>query len=69
MIFKIALFKLFIAVFCSIHAIVSVVPLKVKLSHVYYNLTTYVLHTNVKDKDKPEDGQGAVLKIMLQLPG
>ena len=45
-----------------------------KLLHVYYNLTTYVLHTNpittlrrlltnVKDKDKPEDRQGAVYKI------
>ena len=47
-----------------------------KLLHVYYNHTTYVLHTNqeplcdsytlltnVKDKDKPEDRQGAVYKI------
>ena len=45
-----------------------------KLLHVYYNLTIYVLHTNdittlrqlltnVKDKDKPEDRQGAVYKI------
>ena len=34
-----------------------------KLSRVYYNLTIYVLHTNVKDKDKPEDRQGALLKI------
>ena len=46
----------------------------VKLSHVYYNLKIYVLHTdaittlrrlltNVKDKDKPEDRQGEVYKI------
>ena len=46
-----------------------------KLLHVYYNLTIYVLQTNayittlrrlltnVKDKDKPEDRQGAVYKI------
>ena len=67
MIFKIALFKLFIAVFCSIHAIVSEVTtisyIRLKLSHVYYNLTIYVLHTNAKDKDKPEDRQEAILKI------
>ena len=49
-----------------------------KLSHVYYNLTIYrrVAHkpitslrrllTNVKDKDKPEDRQGAVYKIKCQ---
>ena len=34
-----------------------------KLSHVYYKLPIYVLHTNVKDKDKPENRQEAVLKI------
>ena len=52
-----------------------------KLLHVYYNLTIIRvaqkpittlrrLLTNVKDKDKPEDRQGAVYKIiMLWLPG
>ena len=34
-----------------------------KLSHVYYKLPIYVLHTNVKDKDKLENRQEAVLKI------
>ena len=34
-----------------------------KLSHIYYNLTIYVLHTNVKDKERPGDRQEAVLKI------
>ena len=37
--------------------------IRLKLSHVYYNLTIYVLHTNAKDKDKPEDRQEAILKI------
>ena len=45
----------------SIRVIVS--EARLKLSRVYYNLTIYVLHTNVKNKDKPEDRQGTVLKI------
>ena len=52
-----------------------------KLSHVYYNLTCNIrvahktittlrrLLTNVKDKDKPEERQGAVYKIKSQWGG